>query len=97
MPRNKKLRHRDNRLYTVFAYSVTTCSVRRPRISTRNSAQTATRARFATLLSTAAFSYNNSGRLQLLAGFKSPTCQVPPPKRYGTQREGGSRRYGDGA
>jgi hypothetical protein len=32
-----------------------------------------------------------------LAGSKSPTRQVPPPKRYGTQREGGSLRYGDGA
>jgi hypothetical protein len=31
------------------------------------------------------------------AGSKSPTRQVPPPKRYGTQREGGSLRYGDGA
>jgi hypothetical protein len=37
------------------------------------------------------------GWTHILAGSKSPTRQVPPPKRYGTQREGGSLCYGDGA
>ena len=40
---------------------------------------------------------NEAPASMLPAASKSPTRQVPPPKRYGTQREGGSQRYGDGA
>ncbi len=87
MFQSKKLRRRDNRLFTVFAYSVTTCSACHPKILTLSSAPTAIKARFAILAFNlepcnmqfpAGFSYN------ILPGSKSPTCQC---QRYGDEAQ----------
>ena len=96
MFQSKKLRRRDNRLFTVFAYSVTTCSACHPKILTLSSAPTAIKARFAILAFNlepcnmqfpAGFSYN------ILPGSKSPTRHSSAK----AARRAGSQRYGDGA
>src|SRR6266481_9011354 len=96
MFQSKKLRRRDNRLFTVFAYSVTTCSACHPKILTLSSAPTAIKDRFAILVFNLApcnmqflpgFGYN------ILEGSKSPTRHSPAK----AARRAGSQRYGDGA